>query len=110
MYGFVRKISAAPALSGCGGCAVKSEGNCTSHLTAAAAIIAQGFVEAKIMFNRLDPEHVAIVTGILAEDIRDDKNGHVVYDIPKEPKLQEWFFGLIAQRVAAGLNANTPSR
>ena len=103
MYEFLKKIDAQQSASGCGGCAVKSEGNCTSHLTAAVAIIAQGFIDAKITFNRADPQHVGIVASILAEDIRDDNNRHVAYDIPKEPKLQEWFFGTISQRVAAGL-------
>ena len=110
MFGFDKTNGSPRPSSGCGGCAVKSEGNCTSHLTAAVTIIAQGFVEAKVMFNRSNPQHMEIVTGILEEDIRDDKNRHVAYDVPAEPKLQDWFFGLIAQRVATGLKANTPPR
>lgn len=97
------------AATGCSGCAVKSEGNCTSHLAMAASIIVQGFIEAKITFDRSNPDHLTIVSTILAEDIRDDQGGHVAYDVPKEPKLQDWFFGLIAQRVSAGLKANAPS-
>lgn len=110
MFRFGKPAVAGQPASGCGGCAVKNEGNCTSHLTAATAIIAEGFIEAKIIFDRSSPEHMEIVAGILLEDIRDDQNRHVAYDLPKEPKLQDWFFGLIAQRVKAGLKANAPSR
>jgi len=106
MFGFIKTNGSQQTSSGCGGCAVKSEGNCTSHLTAAVTLIAQGFVEAKVMFNRSNPEHMEIVTGILAEDIRDDKNRHVAYEVPREPRLQDWFFGLIAQRVVTGLKTN----
>jgi len=102
----IQKIAEIYEASGCGGCVVKSEGNCTSHLTGAAALISQGFIEAKVMFNRSNPQHIEIVIGILAEDIRDDKNRHVAYDVPAEPKLQDWFFGLIAQKVATGLKTN----
>lgn len=101
MFGLGKKTDVA---TGCGTCRVKSEGNCTSHLTGAISIIAQGFIDAKVAFNPANTDHMQIVSGILAEDIRDDKDRHVVYDLPSEPKLRDWFISNIQQRVkAAGI-------
>lgn len=98
MFGFGKKIDAS---TGCGTCTVKSEGNCTSHLTGAIAIIAQGFIDAKTAFNPSDRDHMSIVSGILAEDIRDEKGKHIPYEVPSDPKLKAWLISNIQQRVKA---------
>jgi hypothetical protein len=94
----------------CGGCAVKSDGNCSSHLTSAAKIIVEGFVEAQTIFDHSNAQHIEIVATILAQDLRDDKGAHVAYEVPQEPHLQKWFFGLIAQNVKAGLGVASPAQ
>jgi hypothetical protein len=90
------------AAVGCGGCAVKSNGNCTSHLTTAAAIIAKCFVDAKMTFNRADPDHMAAIRDILREDMRDEKQNHVAYEVPQDPQLKEFFFTLISSNIKNG--------
>lgn len=99
MFGFGKKNAA----TACGGCAVKSDGNCSSHLTKAAALIVEGFVEAQTLFDHANQQHVDIVAAILAKDLQDEAGNHVAYDVPQELHLQRWFFGLIAQNVRAGI-------
>jgi len=62
----------------------------------------------KVTFDRANPEHVDIVKAILAEDIRSG-DVHVAYEIPKEPQLQDWFYGLIKQGSTVGVGRVLPS-
>ncbi len=93
MFGFGKK----PA-PGCGGCVVKSFGNCKSHLTPAAKIIAEGFVGNGREFSSSNPEDIEIVAAILAEDMQENGK-HVAYKIPEDQAIQNDFFDLIRSNI-----------
>ncbi|MER2520970.1 MAG: hypothetical protein ABTQ34_09885 [Bdellovibrionales bacterium] len=103
MFGLFRKKTPATA---CGSCQVKTNDNCSSHLSHAATAVAQAFIENKTIFNPQNPQHMQIVGAILKDDLTDDKGNPVSYEVPKEPNLQRWFHGLVAQQVSTALFKN----
>jgi hypothetical protein len=106
MFTIIQKLfgnSATQTTSGCGGCRVKSAGNCTTHLAGAVPIIVQGFIDAKISFNPSDQQHLSIATTILAEHLRDADGNKITYDMPTDPAIRNPFLHAIQAQVRAGL-------
>ena len=96
-----------PTQTACGTCAVKSAGNCTSHLSGTIPLVAQVFIEAKVLFDEKNADHVALVNSMLAEDFVDEKGKPATFTLPEkpgapnQPDLRAWYVGNVNQHVKA---------